>query len=139
MSLNEEVVNASRQFYAALNRMVNGDGKALSEIWQQSPIVTALHPIGGRHVGWDAVRDSFDEVAKISSDAKIDIEDQIIHVDGDIAYELGVEKGHASLAGHRVDFNHRVTNVYRKHNGSWKIVHHHTDVAPSMLEALQLL
>jgi hypothetical protein len=33
MSTENEVRQASKQFYAALNRMANGDAASLAEIW----------------------------------------------------------------------------------------------------------
>jgi ketosteroid isomerase-like protein len=53
-----------------------------------------------------------------------------------MAYELGVERGHISLAGEKVAIDQRVTNVYRRESGAWKIVHHHSDMSPAMLELL---
>jgi SnoaL-like domain len=61
MSTEDEVRTASEQFYAALNKMANGDASAMSEIWSHDTVVTAMHPVGGRHVGWDEVRDSFNK------------------------------------------------------------------------------
>lgn len=69
----------------------------------------------------------------------VDLADQIIQIAGDAAYELGIERGHVTLAGEQVTIDHRVTNVYRREAGSWKIVHHHTDVAPAMVEVLNRL
>jgi len=40
------------------------------------------------------------------------------------------------VAGDQIDFEHRVTNVYRRHEGAWKIVHHHADLSPAMIEIL---
>jgi hypothetical protein len=56
MSAEDEVRKASQQFYAALNRMANGDGGGMADIWSHSATVTTMHPIGGREVGWDAVK-----------------------------------------------------------------------------------
>ena len=39
-----------------------------------------------------------------------------------MAYEVGTEKGHITMGGQKVNFDHRVTNVYRQDNGTWKIV-----------------
>ena len=137
MSSDAEVRNASEQFYRALNGMANGDAGPLADIWSNSPEVTAMHPIGGREVGWDAVRASFQGVADNAAEGRIELSDQIIHPVGDLAYELGVERGHFKLAGHPVDIEQRVTNIYRRVGGAWKIVHHHTDLSPSMLEVLK--
>lgn len=139
MSAEDQVRNASRQFYAALNRMANGDSAAMADVWSQSATVTAMHPIGGREVGWDAVRASFEQVAKVSSDGKIELKDQLIRVAGDVAYEMGLEQGQLKLAGHQAAIEHRVTNIYQREAGAWKMVHHHTDTSPAMLDILRRL
>ena len=139
MSTEDEVRKASAQFYAALNHMIGGDASTLSDIWSQSATVTTMHPIGGREVGWDKVRASFQGVAKIASQGRVTLEEQIVQVTGDLAYELGFERGHATMAGQHVTIDHRVTNIYRREGGSWKIVHHHTDISPAMLDLLKRL
>jgi ketosteroid isomerase-like protein len=139
MSTEDEVRKASEQFYTAINRMANGDAGSQADIWSHSTAVTAMHPIGGQQVGWDKVRESFQQVAQIASEGRIKLDDQIIQVTGDLAYELGVERGQAKFAGQQVTLDHRVTNIYRREVGGWKIVHHHTDVSPAMLNVLNRL
>jgi ketosteroid isomerase-like protein len=139
MSTEIEVRKASEKFYAAVNRMTNGDAGSLADIWSHSEAVTAMHPIGGRQVGWDKVIESFQQVAEIASEGRIRLDDQIIQVTGDLAYELGSERGQAKFAGLPVTLDHRVTNIYHREEGSWKIVHHHTDISPAMLEVLTQL
>jgi hypothetical protein len=53
----DEVRKASEQFYAALNRMLNGDAGPMADIWSHSAVVTTMHPIGGREVGWATFED----------------------------------------------------------------------------------
>jgi ketosteroid isomerase-like protein len=136
MSKENEVRKASKQFYAGLNQMVNGDADPLSDIWSHGADVKAMHPIGGREVGWNAVRESFEQVARLASDGKGELKDQIIHVVGDAAYEVGVEHGQLKLAGEPVTIEHRVTNIYRREGGAWKMIHHHTDTSPEMMGAI---
>jgi hypothetical protein len=71
MTTENEVREASKIFYAALNRMTKGDAGPLGDIWSHSAIVTTMHPIGGREAGWDQVRKSFEEVAKLASGGKL--------------------------------------------------------------------
>jgi ketosteroid isomerase-like protein len=139
MSAQDEVRLASNQFYTALNRMANGDASLMPDAWSHSPEVTAMHPIEGRELGWEAVKASFDQFAQIATDGTIELKDQIIRVEGDVAYELGVEQGTAKLGGHSVDFKHRVTNVYRRESGGWRMIHHHSDTSPAMLDVLAKL
>jgi len=139
MSTEDEVRNASNKFYAALNRMANGDAGPLADIWSHSATVTTMHPIGGREVGWDQVRKSWEQVAQLASGGQVKLADQVIQIAGDAAYELGVERGQVTIAGQQVTIDDRVTNIYRRESGAWKIVHHHTDIAPAMLDLLNRL
>lgn len=139
MSTEDEVREASKQFYAGLNRMANGDDGPLADIWSHGKAVTTLHPIGGREVGWDAVRASFEKVAQLATDGKIELKDQLIRVAGDMACEAGIEHGQLRLAGQQVSIGHRVTNIYQREAGVWKIVHHHADTSPAMLDVLSRL
>jgi len=139
MSTSDEVREASHRFYSGLNSMANGDAGPLAEIWSQSASVTAMHPIGGREVGWDAVRGSFEKVAQQAAGGKIELKDQLIEVIGDVAYEVGIEQGQFTFAGEPITIEHRATNIYRREAGSWKMIHHHTDISPAMLDVLSRL
>jgi ketosteroid isomerase-like protein len=139
MSTEGEVRKASEQFYAGLNRMLNGDADPLADIWLNSTDVTAMHPIGGRQVGWDAVRESFAQVAQLASGGKVVLKDQLIRVVGDMAFEAGVEYGQLKLAGQPVTIEHRVTNIYQRDAGAWKMTHHHTDTSPAMMDVISRL
>ena len=139
MSAQDEVRVASAQFYAALNRMLTGQQGSMDAIWSHGASATTMHPIGGREVGWDNIRPVWDQVASIASGGQVALADQLLSVDGDMAYEVGVERGHGTLAGEQVAVDQRVTNVYRREDGAWKIVHHHTDLSPAMMELLARL
>ena len=132
MSAEDEVRAAAEQFYAALNILANGDAGPMTDIWSHGEDATTMHPIGDRQVGWFQVRDSWQEVAKIASDGKVTLSDQLIRVVGDVAYELGTEHVVMTLAGRSVRAEARVTNIYRREAGAWRIVHHHTDLSPEM-------
>jgi ketosteroid isomerase-like protein len=139
MTIEDEVREASRKFYAGLNSMANGDSTPLADVWAQGTDVTTMHPIGGREVGWAAVRNSFEQVAILASKGKIELKDQFIRAVGGLAYEVGIERGQFLLGGEKLAIEHRVTNIYEKQGGAWKMVHHHTDIAPAMIDVLKKL
>jgi len=139
MSTQDEVRGASAEFYAALNRMADGDTTAMAGAWSHGETVTTMHPIGGRQVGWTEVEGSFTQVAGLASGGHVELRDQTIEAGGELAYELGVERGQIKLAGESVPIEQRVTNVYRREAGQWKIVHHHADISPAMLALLERL
>jgi len=139
MSTEDEVRQASDQFYAALNRMLNGDAGPVMEVWSHNSDVTTMHPLGGREVGWEQVRVPWEQVAAICSGGQVTLRDPLIRVDGDLAYESGTEAGEGTFAGQQVSIEQRVTNVYRREAGGWKIVHHHSDISPAMQEIVARL
>jgi ketosteroid isomerase-like protein len=139
MSAEDEVREASDQFYAALNRMANGDAGPMMEVWSHTSDVSTMHPIGGREVGWEQVQGPWEQVAAIASGGQITLADSLIWVVGDLAYQIGTEAGEAKFGGQHVSFEQRVTNIYRREAGAWKIVHHHTDLSPAMLDVLARL
>jgi ketosteroid isomerase-like protein len=139
MSSEDDVRAASQKFYGALNKMANGDSSSMAEAWSHGASVTTMHPIGGRQLGWEAVAESFAQVAKLASGGKVALTDQLIQVVGEMAYEMGVEDGDVTLGGHPVAIDHRVTNVYRREDGDWRMVHHHVDTSPAMLDVLAKL
>ena len=139
MSSEDEVRTASAQFYAALNSKMAGDAAPLADAWSHSASVSTMHPIGGRQTGWDEVRGSFEQVAQLASGGHAELRDQSLQVAGDMAYEVGIEQGQATLAGEQITIEQRVTNVYRREAGGWKIVHHHTDLSAAMLDLLSRL
>ncbi len=139
MAAEHDVHEASKKFYAALNHMAKGDASLMGDNWSHGGTVTSMHPIAGREVGWGEVRKSFEEFAKLCSAGHVELRDQVVHVGADMAYELGVEHGQITAGGHKVSLSHRVTNVYRKEAGGWKIVHHHTDTSPAMIDLVSKL
>ena len=139
MSAEDEVRDASAKFYAALNSMATGDASKLSDIWSHSETVTTMHPIGGEQTGWNAVRESFEQVSGLATEGHVELADQVIHTGDELAYETGTERGRIKVAGEQVTIDQRVTNVYRREPDGWKIVHHHTDLSPAMLDILQRL
>ena len=132
MTTKREIREVSTQFYAALKRMLNGDARALSDVWSHRSSVTAMHPLGGRQVGWAEVRKTWEQIAQRSSEGKVELKDQLIRLAGEVAYEVGVEQVEAKLGGQKFAAKIRVTNIYQREAGAWKITHHHTDMSPAV-------
>ncbi|MFC6939049.1 YybH family protein [Salinirubellus sp. GCM10025818] len=129
-----DVRAASDQFYSALEEMANGDAGSMADIWSHEDDVTTMHPIGGREEGWDAVRESWEGVASSSADGTVTRTDQIIRVIGNSAYELCTESASMTFGAEPISLEGRATNVYRKENGEWKVVHHHADLDTEFAE-----
>src|SRR3712207_2918138 len=138
MAVEDEIWQASEQFYAALAHEINGDPGPMMEVWSHGLDVTAMHPLGGLETGWEEVRTSWEQVAQAFSGGQVSLDGLVvIPLSDDVAYTLGTENGQAKLGDETVAIGWRVTNIYRREEGEWKIVHHHTDVSPALVEVLE--
>ena len=137
MAAEDEVRQASEQFYAALNRTLDGDSGQMEEIWSHGSDVSAMHPFGGRMLGWDEVRDSWEQAAQAFSGGQVALDEMVVvPISEDAAYTLGTEHGQGSIGEQTVGIDWRVTNIYRREADGWKIVHHHTDFSSEVAQAL---
>jgi ketosteroid isomerase-like protein len=114
MSTEDEVRQACDQYYAALNRLLNGDAGPMMEIWSHSPDVTVLHPVAGVTVGWEQVRASWEQFAQLCSGGQVTLRDPLIRVGTDLAYVVGTNAAQATVAGETISFELRVTHIFRR-------------------------
>ncbi|WP_336360320.1 YybH family protein [Haladaptatus sp. ZSTT2] len=128
---------ASDKFYKALGQMAAGNADSMAEVWSHRDDVTTMHPIGGREVGWEAVKEPWNAVAGLAEKGTVTRKDQFIRVMGDVAYELTTEQASMTLGGQSLDAEYRATNIYSLEDGEWKIVHHHADLDPKFVELLE--
>jgi ketosteroid isomerase-like protein len=139
MAVEDEIRQASEQFYAALNRTLNGDPGPMMEVWSHGSDVSAMYAFGGRILGWEEVRASWEQAAQAFSDGQVALDDMVVFpISGDVAYTLGTEHGQGRVADETVRIEWRVTNIYRREADGWKIVHHHSDFSSEVAEALGL-
>jgi ketosteroid isomerase-like protein len=134
----DAVRQASDRFYAALNRGLTGDTSEMFEICSHADDVTTMHPLGGRQIGWFEVRSSWEMAAGAVDGGSVEVSNLQITLLGDgAAYTTGTETASATVGGTPVSFSGRCTNVYRREDGVWKIVHHHVDLLPDVASAFQ--
>src|ERR671912_441978 len=140
MAAEDEVRQASEQFYAALNSTLDGgDSGPMEQIWSHGSDVSAMHPPGGRILGWEEVRDSWEQAAQAFFGGQVTLDEMVVvPITEDVVYTLGTEHGQGRIGEETVGIDHRVTNIYRREADGWKIVHHHTDFSKEVAEALGL-
>lgn len=133
-SNNEREVRAANdQFYAALNAMFTGELAPMNAIWSHSDDISNQGPFGARMDGWEAVGAQFKKEAAMKLGGRITCKNLIVHAGRDIAYTVCVEVGeNMSAAGKPVEVSHRATNIFRREEGQWRLIHHHTDLSPQL-------
>jgi ketosteroid isomerase-like protein len=114
---------------AADDALHNGDPEPRMQLWSHEDPVTVLGAFGVAASGWDEVRETFRWVAsQFTRGEEFELDVIAAGVSGDLAYTVGYEHSVVSRDGDPPRPNRlRVTHVYRRENGEWKIVHRHGD------------
>jgi ketosteroid isomerase-like protein len=75
---------------------------------------------------------TFEWVGGRFSDGAMVPEYDVVHASGDLAYTVGFERGTVAIDGGQPrPMTIRVTHVYRRVDGAWRLVHRHADFPPA--------
>jgi ketosteroid isomerase-like protein len=114
----------------AAQSYVNGDAAPLGRIVTQQAPATFFGPKGDVEKGPEHVFSVYESDATHFVSGETDFE--ILHVgaSGDLAYWVGLQHARARLQGKPGDvpMSLRVTEIFRRENGAWKLVHRHADL-----------
>ena len=109
----------------------DGDPAPRLAMWATQDPVTLFGAATSKN-GSQEVRRFFGELASRFSDCS-DWRFELVAAgaSGDLAYTVGYEHTSVSIDGHPVaPYTLRVTHLYRREDGEWKIVHRHGDPPP---------
>jgi ketosteroid isomerase-like protein len=108
----------------------NGDASPRRALWSQQAPVTLF---GARRsaFGRAEVDELFSTLEKSFSGCLSYVYDIIAaDVIGDMAYTVGYDRIEAIVDGERRTYTLRATQIYRREEGDWKLVHRHGDSPP---------
>lgn len=110
----------------------NGDVTPRLEMWTTHDPVTLFGAWGPCKSGSDDVtRTSRWVASRFSNCTAYEFELVAADISGDLAYTVGYERATKSIDGGPPQADTlRVTHVYRREDGEWKIVHRHGDSLP---------
>lgn len=119
----------SKQRFAE-QAMHNGDAEPRLALWARRDPVT-LYGARLSGSGWADLEPKFREVASwFANSVAYEFEVIAAGASGDLAYTVGYEHNSVSVDGKPTTYTLRVTHVYRREDGQWRIVHRHADVPP---------
>ena len=108
----------------------NGDAGPRRAIWSRTDPVTVLGAWKSA-AGPEEVDDLFGQLEDTFSDcASYEFELVAADVVGEMAYTVGYEHLRATVEGEPRRYTLRATQVYRREDGDWKVVHRHADTVP---------
>jgi ketosteroid isomerase-like protein len=116
---------------AADTALHNGDAALRKALWSTQEPVTLLGA-AMMTTGWPAIEATFDRLATRFSDCtSFEIEVVAAGASDDLAYLVAFEHTTASIGGDSpAPYTLRVTTIFRRDGGVWKIVHRHADHVP---------
>jgi len=127
----ETVKQAVSQFYVALNEMFKGNIEPMKEVWSHADDVTYMGPPSGMKIGWAQVLSDWETQAAMKLGGTVNPENMTITIGNDIAVISNFEKGSNTNAdGKPQEVSIRARNTFRKEDGKWKMIGHHTDLLP---------
>jgi ketosteroid isomerase-like protein len=116
---------------AADRALHNSDPEPRLALWSRNDPVTAFGAAMSAS-GWPELTVMFGKVASWLSDSQEhELEVVAAGASGDLAYTVGYEHNRVNVEGQPRTYTLRVTHVYRREDGMWKIVHRHGDLPPA--------
>ena len=114
--------------HEALSQQSQGHPEPLLELWSRAADVTVMAAIGGYQVGFDAVSELLSAASKTQSFDSWSAENLVTSIADDLAFSVELEHYGRVVDGVDQGMTLRATQIYRREDGEWRIVHRHGDI-----------
>jgi len=128
MTDEEKVLDANQNFYSALQDL---NLEEMEAAWLQENWVRCVHPGWNLLEGWEAVRESWQQIFENTHFMRIAIGIQAVHVENSAAWVCCTEKISTVAEDHFESVYVQTTNIFERRNGAWFLVHHHASALPA--------
>jgi ketosteroid isomerase-like protein len=126
--MSNTLQQAHEDLYSALNKMLNGDSEPILAVWSPAEDISYGGPFGEFDHGRAAINAIFEEVSQRKLQGEIVVTDVTMVEGSDLGYTTCIEHGNNHVInGETVNLKHRATNIFRKEENGWHLIHHHTD------------
>jgi ketosteroid isomerase-like protein len=118
------------EYHRAGREITNGNPEVYKRLYSRRDDVTPANPFGPPVRGWSEVSATLDRAAANYRDGEVvGFENVSTGIGSDLAYAVEVESYRARVGGadELVPVAVRVTTIFRREEGSWKVVHRHAD------------
>ena len=119
------------EFEAGIRAFINGNPARWKQDASQREDVTIMGAWGAYEKGWREASPRYDWAAARfrESGATVDVEYIASGLSGDLAYTVAIERSLVHLADSEksAQMALRVTHIFRREDGAWRLVHRHAD------------
>jgi ketosteroid isomerase-like protein len=123
------------QHHAALAEIIGGSAAGFKALYSHQDDVTLANPFGPPVRGWARVAETIEGAASHYEEGELhSFETMAKYASLDIGYTVELERFAARLVGmdEARPVSLRCTTVFRREDGSWRIVHRHADPIASV-------
>ena len=123
----------TRRQHDAEDALVHGNPEPRISMWSHDDPVTLFAALGPSKAGWQELEPMFRAVAaRVSRCRDVSYELIACDVSGDLAYTVGCSRFTVGIDGGEPQRRTlRLTHLYRREHGEWKVVHEHSDFQPA--------
>jgi ketosteroid isomerase-like protein len=118
------------EYHRAGLEITNGNAEVYKTLYSRRDDVTLANPFGPPVRGWSEVSATLDRAAENYADGEVvGFENVSTVITSDLAYTVEVESYRARVGGAEklASVAIRVTTIFRRENGVWKVAHRHAD------------
>jgi ketosteroid isomerase-like protein len=126
--LESSVRAAIARLHAAMAMVANGDVSAIKALYSHTPEATSFYGWGGYEKGWEAVSRRWDWAGAQFKGGSVRHENISTVITPEMFYVTDIE----TFEGQRVasvdgitGWSNRVTHIFRREAGEWRLVHRH--------------
>ncbi len=128
--LPHDLAQAIEQYHRALQAYVAGDVEPVMQLFSRRDDVTLANPLGPPVRGWNQVEEAGRRAAAQVREGEANHFERISEfATADLGYIVEIHRGRAKLGGlaERAPFALRITTIFRREDGEWRIAHRHAD------------
>ena len=126
----EKVVEANKNFYRALQSL---DLEAMESVWLPEEWVRCLHPGWDMLEGWEAVRESWQQIFESTKFLRVSVGVQWVRVEKEAAWICCTERISSAAEGRFETAYVQSTNLFMLRGGNWRLILHHASHLPAPL------
>lgn len=132
-----------KQYVDQLNLFLDGKSDHFLDLWHDGDEVVLFFNLAERERGGEAVRKAFRQIREVLGRVPIPTRIEVSQVSfaecGDVAYAVLMEKAVSEMDQKTIVSQQRLTLIWRKYQGSFKLVHMHSDYYDARTEAISEL
>jgi ketosteroid isomerase-like protein len=140
--LASDLTKFIEQDHLALDAFVKGDPEPLKNLYSRRDDVIIANPFGPPAKGWEKAAETMDRAATNFRDGEATGFQRISeYATADLGYVLEIERFRSKIGGgdKLVPFALRVTTIFRREEGAWRIILRHADPITSARPAAAIV